>query len=46
MKILVIDDQVLFREGLAGMLAAQPDFEVVGEAGTVKEAITRARLAR
>lgn len=46
MKILVIDDQILFREGLTGMLAAQPDFEVVGEAGTVKDALIRARETR
>jgi DNA-binding NarL/FixJ family response regulator len=38
-KILVVDDHVLFREGLISLLNAQPDFCVVGEAGSVREAI-------
>jgi DNA-binding NarL/FixJ family response regulator len=42
-RTLLADDQVLFREGLAGILAAQPDFEVVGEASDGLEALTRAR---
>jgi DNA-binding NarL/FixJ family response regulator len=43
MKILIVDDHVLFREGLVGILKARPEFEVVGEAGTVSEAIEKAR---
>jgi len=43
MKILIVDDHVLFREGLVGILQARPEFEVVGEAGTVSEAIEKAR---
>lgn len=39
MKILIVDDHVLFREGLVGIFAAHPEFEVVGEAGTVQEAV-------
>lgn len=31
-RILIADDHPVVREGLAGMLAGQPDFEVVGEA--------------
>ena len=46
MKILIVDDHVLFREGLVGILKARPEFEVVGEAGTVSEAIEKARLYR
>jgi len=42
-KILLVDDQPLFREGLRTLLSVQPDFEVVGEAGNGEEAI---RLAR
>lgn len=42
-KILVVDDHVLFREGLISLLQAQPDFCVVGEAGTVHDAIVRAQ---
>lgn len=41
-KILVVDDHVLFREGLISLLNAQPDFNVVGEAGSVREAISKA----
>jgi len=42
-KILLVDDQPLFREGLCTLLSVHPDFEVVGEAGNGAEAI---RLAR
>ncbi len=43
MKILIVDDHILFRDGLVGILKARPEFEVVGEAGTVSEAIEKAR---
>ena len=42
-KILLVDDQPLFREGLRTLLSVHSDFEVVGEAGNGDEAI---RLAR
>jgi DNA-binding NarL/FixJ family response regulator len=42
-KILLVDDQPLFREGLRTLLSVQADFEVVGEAGNGEEAI---RLVR
>ena len=42
-RILLADDHALFREGLAGILAAQPDFEVVGEASDGLEAIVKAQ---
>lgn len=38
-RILLVDDQPLFRAGLKVVLAAQPDFEVVGEAGNGFEAV-------
>lgn len=38
-KILLVDDQPLFREGLRTLLSVQSDFEVVGEAGNGEEAI-------
>lgn len=41
--ILIVDDHVLFREGLASLFRAQPDFRVLGEAGNVREAIEKAR---
>ena len=43
MRILLVDDHVLFREGVKGLLDAQPDLDVVGEAGTVSEVIVQAR---
>jgi DNA-binding NarL/FixJ family response regulator len=42
MRILIVDDHILFREGLTGLLRAQPDMEVIGECGTVQEAIEQA----
>jgi DNA-binding NarL/FixJ family response regulator len=39
MKILIVDDHILFREGLVSLLKKQPDFQVIGEAGTVAEAV-------
>ena len=42
-KVLVVDDHALFREGLVHMLNQQPDFEVVGEAATVKVAVSIAQ---
>ena len=42
-RILLADDHDLFREGLAGIIAAQPDMVVVGEASDGLEAIVKAR---
>ncbi len=39
MKVLIVDDHILFREGLAGLLRSQADMQVVGECGSVQEAI-------
>jgi len=46
MRILLVDDHALFREGVQGLLAAQPDLDVVGGASSVTEAIARARELR
>ncbi len=40
-RILVADDHTLIRRGIVGLLNAQPDMEVVAEAGTGGEAITK-----
>jgi len=42
-RVLLADDHVLFREGLTGILNAQPDFEVVGEASDGLEAVVKAQ---
>lgn len=38
-KILITDDHPVVREGLSGMLAGQPDFEVIGLAADGKVAV-------
>ena len=42
-RILLVEDHTLLREGLRSLLAADPAFEVVGEAGDGLEAIAQAR---
>jgi DNA-binding NarL/FixJ family response regulator len=41
-RVLLVDDQALFREALATLLAIRDDIEVVGEAGNGDEALRRA----
>jgi DNA-binding NarL/FixJ family response regulator len=43
MRVLIVDDHILFREGLSGLLRSQNDMEVVGECGSVREAIDLSR---
>jgi DNA-binding NarL/FixJ family response regulator len=43
LRILLVDDHVLFRKGVAALLARRPEMEVVGEASDGLEAITAAR---
>jgi len=38
-QILLVDDHALFREGVARLLAADPGFEVVGDCGSIEEAL-------
>jgi len=45
-RILLADDQALFREGLHTLLSLQADLEVVGEAGNGAEALQLAAAAR
>jgi DNA-binding NarL/FixJ family response regulator len=42
MRLLVVDDHVLFRGGLIRLFDPQPDMQVVGEAGTRREAVALA----
>ena len=41
-KVLLVDDHPVVREGLRGMIDAEPDLTVVGEAGSGAEAIALA----
>lgn len=46
LRILLVDDHLLFRKGLARLLEAQPDFRVVGEAADGLEAVEQAQQSR
>jgi DNA-binding NarL/FixJ family response regulator len=41
LRILLADDHLLFRKGLAQLLDSQPDFQVIGEATNGLEAVTQ-----
>ena len=41
-KILIVDDHILFREGLVGLFRSTPDFVVLDQAGSVEEAVEKA----
>ena len=43
-RLLLVDDHVLFRESLGRLLTSEPDFDVVGDCGTAVEA--RAMMER
>lgn len=43
LRILLVDDHILFRKGVAAVISSHPDLQVVGEAGDGFEAIERAR---
>ncbi len=43
LRILLVDDHVLFRKGVAALLAGRQEMQVVGEAGDGLEAIMAAR---
>ena len=45
-RVLLVDDQSLLRLGFRLVLEAQPDIEVVGEAGDGAQAVTMTRLVK
>jgi two-component system response regulator NreC len=45
-RILLADDHAVLRAGLRALLSAEPDMEVVGEAGDGEEAVRQAALLR
>src|SRR4051812_22692976 len=45
-RLLLVDDHRLFRQGLARLLRDHPTLEVVGEAATADEAVEKARNLR
>ncbi len=45
-RILLVDDHTLFRQGMKTLISAEPDMEVVGEAGDGAEAINKAAELR
>ena len=42
-RVLLVDDHPVVREGVRAMLASEPDIEVAGEAGFGDEAVALAR---
>ncbi|RSM67168.1 DNA-binding response regulator [Amycolatopsis sp. WAC 01376] len=42
--IMLVDDHPVVREGLRGMLEAEPDLSVIGEAGSGDEAVALSRI--
>jgi DNA-binding NarL/FixJ family response regulator len=45
-RILAVDDHALLREGIAGLVAGQPDMSLVGQASNGREAIHQFRTHR
>src|SRR6185503_10394746 len=43
LRILLAEDHTMVREGIRNLLNAQPDMQVVGEAGDGQEAVLRTR---
>jgi two-component system, NarL family, response regulator DevR len=44
LRLLVVDDHEVVRQGLVALLDRRPNFQVVAEAGTVEEALAQAHL--
>ena len=45
MRVLIVDDHPVFRDGLAGLLATFDDVDIVGSVGTASEAVETVALS-
>ena len=45
-SVFLLEDHEIFRRGLRELLAAEPDIDVIGEAGTVAAALRRLSVLR
>ena len=45
-RVLIVDDHAVVRAGLRMLLDAEPDMEVVGEAGSIDQAVFEARVLK
>ena len=45
-RLMIVDDHALFREGLASIIRSEQDIEITGLAGSVREAVEMARQTR
>lgn len=45
-RILIVDDHPVVRDGIRGVFAGDPEFEVVGEAANGREAVSRTQAFR
>lgn len=45
-RLLIVDDHPVVRDGLQGMFAGDPEFDVVGEAANGREAVSQAQAFR
>jgi DNA-binding NarL/FixJ family response regulator len=46
LNVLIVDDHLLFREGLASLFSDHPEYHLAGEAGSVQEAIAKAEALK
>jgi len=45
-RLMIVDDHPVVRDGLSGIFSADPDFEVIGEAANGADAVRRARALK
>jgi DNA-binding NarL/FixJ family response regulator len=46
MKIIIVDDHILFREGLSSIIRSEPDIDIAGMAGSVQETLELVRKVK